>query len=655
MEPLQLADLLDVRIVGQLALAPDASSLVFAEGRYDLEADDTKWNLWSTAVDGSGEPVQLTHGVRDSSPSWSPDGTKLAFVSARDGKPTSIWLLDAASGEEREVVALPRGVGAWRWSPEGDGFAVTALPPWPDNPGFVSSVPRPAPIDDADRIARYRGRIKHIERFGYRVSGNMLPDEPTQLWWCPIDGDPAMVTEGPYPVSQPGFTHDGRLAFVSNRTDNFDNSPLTSIWAVPRTGGGPECVVSDANSIRGYSFGKDGDVAWIGQPPEIGWYAPDVYRLYVDGDDKTGHLERPVGRVSETQSLCVEYMSNQRFVVRDSDDRLWFNVVDSGRTWIYRLDESGKPEPVVVGERMIGEYDVSGGRVAFTSTSVDEVISIRVTDVDGGNEKIVYDPNPWIAEREVPEVRKLDVTLDGVEIDAWAVVPPGKGPFPTLLDIHPGPGSSWSRDFRLDPRFLATTGYATLLCNPPGSEGFGEDFASKVYGAWGEVDQPCFEAVCDAAVAAGIADGDRLAAGGITYGALAALRLATDTRRFKAIITRRAMVSFEALFGSSDLGAHFFPDVLQSYPWEDLEKWRRLSPASHLDKIDIPVRLMVPAENGRTPLSESEFIFNWLRLRGKEVDLMVFPSGSADVFMPGRPWAKLASLEGTREWLDRHL
>lgn len=655
MKPLQLSDLLDIRIVGQLALSPAGSSVVFAEGRYDLEADDTKWNLWWIDTGGSGSPVQLTHGERDSSPAWSPDGRTLGFVSARDGNPPAIWLLDPQTGKEREAVKLPRGVGSWRWSPDGDGFAVTALPPWPDNPGFVGSVPRPAPKDDAERAARYRGRIKHIERFGYRVSGTLLPDEAPQLWWCPLDGAPTMLTDGPYPVGQPGFTHDGRLAFVSNRSDDFDNTPLTSIWALPTTGGEPECVVRDANSVRGYSFGRNGDIAWIGQPAEIGWYAPDVYRLYVDGEDKTGHLQRPVGRVSETQSLCVEYMSNQRFVVRDADDGLWFNVVDAGRTWIYRLDENGKPEPVVTGERMIGEYEVAAAQIAFTTTSVDEVITIRVADIDGGNERIVHDPNPWLADREVPEVRKLDVTVDGVDIDAWAVVPPGDGPFPALLDIHPGPGSSWSRDFRLDPRFLATVGYASLLCNPPGSEGFGEDFASKVYGAWGEVDQPTFEAVCDAAVAAGIADGDRMAAGGITYGALAALRLASDTRRFKAIITRRAMVSFEALFGSSDLGAHFFPDVLQCYPWEDVEKWRRLSPASHLDKIEIPVRLLVPADNGRTPLSESEFIFNWLRLKGKEVDLMVFPTGSADVFMPGRPWAKLASLEATRQWLDLHL
>ena len=96
--------------VGDPRLSPDGRHVAYVVNRIDREANGYRAAIWVVPLDGSQEPRQLTSGERsDSSPRWSPDGRRLAFVSTRDGEDEKahgeLYVLPVEGGEPRRLTA----------------------------------------------------------------------------------------------------------------------------------------------------------------------------------------------------------------------------------------------------------------------------------------------------------------------------------------------------------------------------------------------------------------------------------------------------------------------------------------------------------------------------------------------------------------------
>src|SRR2546428_3520791 len=112
----QPKDVLSQVIIAALAVAPDASTIVYV--RRTVEDGKYARRLWRTTFRGA-EPEQLTSAkASDGRPRFSPDGRSLVFISDRTGKPQA-WVMSLAGGEPRQLTDLPSGVGAAEWSPDG--------------------------------------------------------------------------------------------------------------------------------------------------------------------------------------------------------------------------------------------------------------------------------------------------------------------------------------------------------------------------------------------------------------------------------------------------------------------------------------------------------------------------------------------------------
>src|ERR1041385_4470967 len=271
---------------------------------------------------------------------------------------------------------------------------------------------------------------------------------------------------------------------------------------------------------------------------------------------------------------------------------------------------------------------VAAGQVAFISSGPDDPLSLRVATVDGGRERVVFEPNPWVREeRSLGTLRTLDFEHGGEAIDAWALLPPGHvegRPVPTLLYVHGGPHAAYGWSFPFVFQVLAGAGYALVFCNPPGSQSYTEEFASRVKAAWGELDFPYFMALVDHAIEAGIADPDRLGVGGASYGGFSTLWAVGHTDRFKAAVAMRPVASLQAMYGASDISWDFVSTELGAEPWEDRALYDRLSPLTYVDNVTTPLRLIAGTGDLRTPAEEAENVFVRLRKLGREVDLVVF-------------------------------
>jgi dipeptidyl aminopeptidase/acylaminoacyl peptidase len=300
-----------------------------------------------------------------------------------------------------------------------------------------------------------------------------------------------------------------------------------------------------------------------------------------------------------------------------------------------------------------------GGVLAFTSCSPDDPLSLRVADLDGGRERVLFEPNPWLRqERSLGSLRRLDVQHGGTDVEGWALLPPGHEDgqrVPTLLYIHGGPHAAYGWSFHLVFQILAGAGYAVVVCNPPGSQSYSEQFARCLRGAWGELDFPYFMTLVDTAVEAGFADPDRLGVGGASYGGYSTLWTITHTDRFKAAVSMRPVSNLLGFYGSGDIGWNFGAASLGAEPWEDPELYQRLSPVTYVERVATPLRLIGGTADLRTPLEQAENIFVRLRKLGRPVDLVIFSGESHAMVVQGKPWNRVRHMEAVLEWFDRHL
>jgi Tol biopolymer transport system component len=246
-------DLLKVRRVGDPQVSPKGDFVAFTITDPDKAANRSTTQIYLVPLSG-GEPRQLTNDEHSSAtPRWSPDGEKLAFISARDGE-DQIWTMDVSSGALKKVTSISTGAGDPIWSPDGKWLA------------FVSDI-YPECNDDAcnkkraDEVAANKVKAHVATRLLYRHWKSWKDGMRTHVFVVSSDGGIAKdLTPGDYdapPFSLGGptdyaFSPDSKdLAFTSNHDKVEATSTNADVWVVPVRGGA-------AKNITAANHGYDG-------------------------------------------------------------------------------------------------------------------------------------------------------------------------------------------------------------------------------------------------------------------------------------------------------------------------------------------------------------------------------------------------------------
>src|SRR5881409_2470711 len=111
------SDLFAFRWVASPQISPDGREAAYVLVTVNAKHDGYETSLWLIATDGASPPRRLTAGPKDGAPRWSPDGTTLAFLRSKDGRP-QVHLLPLAGGEARQLTDLPKGASPAAWSPD---------------------------------------------------------------------------------------------------------------------------------------------------------------------------------------------------------------------------------------------------------------------------------------------------------------------------------------------------------------------------------------------------------------------------------------------------------------------------------------------------------------------------------------------------------
>jgi dipeptidyl aminopeptidase/acylaminoacyl peptidase len=220
--------------------------------------------------------------------------------------------------------------------------------------------------------------------------------------------------------------------------------------------------------------------------------------------------------------------------------------------------------------------------------------------------------------------------------------------------VHGGPYGTFGSAFMIDFEVLVGAGYAVLFNNFRGSGGYGPEFADKIVGEWGVQASLDHHATIDAAIAAGLADPDRVAVGGLSHGGYATLWLVGTSDRFKAGVAENASSNWINCWGVADTES-WIPLEFGGNPWEVPERYRANSPLTHAPACSTPVLFVICEQDMRCHPTESEQYYRVLRSNGVAAEMLRMPDSTHGGCISGRPPVRRAQNEAMVEWADRYV
>lgn len=652
------------------ALSPDGTRSLFLQS--ELGADGKRSTRLMIAS-ASGDPTPVVEVPDVSRPTWSPDGRFVAFlrsVPTPQGEAESLrgatsvqslqkkgeavgtaprlqlFVVPATGGEPQQLTHLPRGVETVR--PEGvSGTAMTVKPlVWsPDSTQlfFLSADPSKSDGRTSSSDAYFAFEGPHGQREGAW----------TGVYQVGLDGaPPARISPRELLAFDIDVSPDGRRLAYAFRTENARNAGDKTELAIQALDGGPPRTITD-NQVPEFDVRFSPDGRWVS---------------YLAVDDQRWELK-------QAKIWALDPASGERRLLSGKfdgaiDDYWWApdgkSVLIHGaqRTTrgIFRLDvASGEVTPVLDRPGDASEVSISrdGTRalvVWSNATTPPDVYSVDLRPGQRNAVERLTHLNPELERIATATVERIEwpSRFDGKPVEGLLFVPrdlPEGTRAPTILQIHGGPAAVSLNTWMGEPHFWASMGYASLWPNPRGSKAYGDEWLRGNMFDIGGGDYHDVMSGIDRVIADGIADPDRLAVRGWSYGGILGSWVITQTDRFKA-----AMIGAPVVDWTSEYGQGFSHDVRLWYiggtPWENPERYRQLSSYTHVGNVTTPTLLLHgDGDNICTPQQSMNF-FNALWERGVPTRFVRFPREPHSLREPAHIRARLVE---EMAWMEKHI
>jgi dipeptidyl aminopeptidase/acylaminoacyl peptidase len=609
-----LDDLARIERVGSPAISPDGEWLVYTVGTTDTKEDKSQTHLWMVKWDGSAR-LQLTLGKEGASaPKFSPDGKYISFMSSRPGpaKGSQVWVMDRRGGEPEQLTDIKdQNIEGYSWSPDAKKLLLTLHPKEePDEPeeGKPPVPPKPIVID------RYH--------FKQDVQGYLRDDAWNALYLYDLGTKKAEKLTTAKNVNEEGaiWSPDGAwIAFVSNQDPDPDRSNNTDVFVVaPKPG-------SAARKLTTWKGPDGGRLAWSPDSKSIAYTQGAELKLLEYSQSRAAVVTLD-GKVSYPAAKFDRAVHEP---VYSKDGRLSYLVNDDRNQYPVEVELSGdgvKRLYAQQGTFMGWESEAGHTAVIFSNdTEIPEIYAFE----DGNLRKLTTNNDALEAELSLVPTEDIDCkTKDGTDVHGLLTRPAdfkAGSPVPMILFIHGGPNGQDQHSFDFLRQWLATKGYAELNVNYRGSSGRGQDFAKAIAGDWGHKEVIDLLAGVDKAIAIGVADPNRLAVTGWSYGGiLTDYTVATDGR-FKAAISGAGTATPLSFYGVDQYILQYDNELGQ--PWKNYQLYIKLSyPFLEADKrIHTPMMFMGGTSDMNVPLLGGEQMYQALRSLGVPTELVVYP------------------------------
>jgi len=581
-------------------------AMVVREALTDGEKSEYLSQIWLSHTDFS-EPIQFTYHEKSSThPRFSPDGKFLAFISDRVEKP-QIWVIRTSGGEAWQFTFEKQGVGSFKWSPNGSKIA------------FLMKDPK---TEKEEKDEKEKRDVILVDK-NFKYSHLYLKSFTTNI--DTTNGD--RITKGEYDITSFSWNPNGKNIVFSQSLEPTFNSRFVS--------GDISIVNVNSETVRKL-------VSWGGNDTSP-IFTPNGKTIIFTSD---GEKNEPIGfrdiyKISSNGGIpykIAETPNRSASIIACSSNSNYLYVSDANRTKseIYKIGLNNKEiKPILNLKGRISSSKISNNSemIVFVKQELNKPSEVYLSELNKISPKQISNFNSSL---EFPKFAKTElitwISKDGLEIEGLLTYPTKynkRKKYPLALIIHGGPAGVFSQSFTGNPgiyniEYFASNGYAVLRPNPRGSTGYGKDFRFANFKDWGFGDYEDIMSGVDKAIDMGIADPQRLAVMGWSYGGYMTSFVVTRTERFKAASMGAGLPNLISMTTTTDI-----PDYLVAHMggefWEDYETYEKHSAIYRINNVKTPTQVIHGANDLRVPFTQGQEFYVALKRKGVSTEMVVYP------------------------------
>ncbi|CAA0353418.1 Acylaminoacyl-peptidase [Alteromonas alvinellae] len=641
-------DIFNLEYVSEVQVSPNGKHIAYVRRSNDIMSDSSRANVWLASVDGKSNRPLLSSKKNYYSIRWSPDGSRLAYLSNEEGKPQLYvrWMDTGQTALVTNVTSSPSNI---TWSPDGKHIAFTMSVDAKEKPLDIKMPKKP----DG---AKWSPSFQYITKARYQADGRgILEPAYTHIFIVPADGGTArQLTSGNY-------HHNGRLSFSpdsdkiyfsANRSDNWEYEPVEGdIFSVDMMGNIAQ-LTNDKGLESSPVVSPDGKhIAYARRDDEKVMYKNSY--LYVMKSDGT-----------DAQNLTKDIDNSVSNFHWKDNKHVYFQQSVRGLAQVDVVSLSGSVKAVAKGlggttlgrPYVFGTYHAVDDVVAYTKGRTDRPADLYVTT---RNERQLTALNEDVlGHKQLGEVKEIvyPSSIDGEEIQGWYILPPNydsSKTYPLILEIHGGPNLAYGPVFTAELQRMASEGYVVFYDNHRGSTGYGERFALLLQGKYSsEYDFSDHMSGVDALIEKGIADPERLFITGGSAGGIASAYAIGLTNRFKAAVVAKPVINWLSKVLTADSGLYQIPFQFPGKPWDNVEHYWKRSPLSLVGNVTTPTMLITGVEDKRTPMSETEQFYQALKIQKVDSVLVKVPGSPHGI--ASKPSRMIGKVENILAWFKKY-
>ena len=552
------------------------------------------------------------------------------------------WVINLATGQESEL--LEKDPISERFAPNDEGTALS-----PDKKLVVVIKGRGSALDVTSPY-RWTRPIRYFDALSDL-------DDPPQLQLIDLSThESRWLTDDGWRWSSVRWSPNADAIFACRSLDPLGRDGYQYANLIDLGGNIRALPIPGGRSIVG-TWLADGRLAVIVASPQGKPPGSEACLYIVDGD---------IAGIIDVPDLFGDVYGDQPAELADSYDNILLAHPDGsliirtgsrGRMGVVRLDpdQPNSLEYLINDDLCCSPVATTQSELIFTTQSSTSPVEIAVLEYATKTQRLLthfnqVDDSPLVVNRFTIE------TPDGFTLDAWFLsAHKTTQPLPTVSIIHGGPHFAYGEAFSLDAHALCAAGFGVLYTNVRGSTGSGDAFAHAAHSNWAEGPASDQLLVIDQAIKLGLADEKKLGIAGNSYGGYLSAWLASTTSRFQAAVIENPVIDLVSMYGTSDIGATFFPSQFSGAPHEQIETYYRQSPLLHAHNCTTPCLFVIGEDDRRCPPAQAWAMHRALCVRGTTSEVLVLPHSSHEGSTYGPPSGRLAHDDALVEWMTRWL